>query len=94
MNTVNYFHVAEQTREEKIAMYEKLSKKELIAMLLENQRLVDQLTRQQAPIVVNPPQPYYPNPGLPCLPTYPTVNPIWVVDERSQPIYTTCIATT
>jgi hypothetical protein len=37
----NYIQVVEQTQEEKIAIYMKCSKKELIEMLLENQRLVD-----------------------------------------------------
>jgi hypothetical protein len=35
--------VVEQTKEEKVAMYMKLSKKELVAMLIENQRINDEI---------------------------------------------------
>jgi len=38
-SNVNYFHVKEQTKEEKIAMYMECSKEQLIEMLLENQRI-------------------------------------------------------
>jgi hypothetical protein len=66
----------EQTREEKIAMYSKLSKKDLIEMLLENQRLVDVLSqRQNTPIIVNPGQvtPYPNSPSFPSPYYLPTI---------------------
>ena len=48
--------IVEQTHEEKVKMYMKLDKVEIIAMLLENQRLI----AQAFPIVVYP-TPSYPN---------------------------------
>ena len=36
-----YLQTVEMTHEEKVKMYMKLSKKEIIAMLLENQRIVE-----------------------------------------------------
>lgn len=66
-------NIVSQTREEKIAMYEKLSKKELIELLLENQRLVDLLSQRQFPVIVNP-QPV--NPWWGTIPPHPLYPPI------------------
>lgn len=62
----------QQTQEEKIAMYMKLSKKELIEMLLENQRVVDQLSQQPLQWV-QPNNPAYPSPNWISPPMYPMV---------------------
>ncbi len=39
-------HVIEQSRDEKVTMYMKLSKRELVEMLLNNQDAVDRLLKQ------------------------------------------------
>ena len=40
MKNIDYYQVIEMTKEEKVAMYMKLTKKELIEMLLQNQELL------------------------------------------------------
>ena len=40
-------HIQEQTHAQKVAMYKKLSKEELITMLMENQRMVHLLIEQK-----------------------------------------------
>lgn len=53
MNT-NYIQVADMTKEEKIAMYMKCTKRELIEMLIENQELLMQaITRNYNPVYGN-----------------------------------------
>lgn len=37
----NYYQVVDMTKEEKIAMYMKLTKRELIEMLLRNQEIIE-----------------------------------------------------
>ena len=39
-DSIRYVHIVEQTYEEKVAMYKKCTKKELISMLLECHRLL------------------------------------------------------
>lgn len=41
-NNIDYCQVIEMSREEKVAMYMKLTKRELIEMLLQNQELLEQ----------------------------------------------------
>lgn len=40
---INFFQIANMTKEEKEKMYMKLSKKRLIEMLIESNRIIDQL---------------------------------------------------
>ena len=44
MNDINYMQIVEQTHEEKVKMYMKCTKKELISMLLQNQMLLENFT--------------------------------------------------
>jgi len=48
-NNIDYCQVAEMTKEEKIAMYMKLTKRELIEMLLQNQELLEQRINSDIP---------------------------------------------
>jgi hypothetical protein len=43
---IQMIQIIEQTKEEEIAMYMKCTKKELISMLMENQRMLAQRIRQ------------------------------------------------
>jgi hypothetical protein len=49
MKNIDYYQVIEMTKEEKIAMYMKLTKKELIEMLLQNQELLEQRINSDIP---------------------------------------------
>ena len=48
-NNIDYCQVAEMTKEEKIAMYMKLTKRELIEMLLQNQEPLEQRINSDIP---------------------------------------------
>ena len=50
-NTANYSYAVEMTDEEKVKMYMKLSKKEIISMLLENQKHLNRFTKELDPVV-------------------------------------------
>jgi hypothetical protein len=76
---INYSQSSYLSREEQIEMYSKLSKRELIELLLENQRLVENLATPSS----NPPgtwnnEPliwhgtHHPSTGEPLGPTYET----------------------
>lgn len=84
---INYSQSLYLSREEQIEMYSKLSKRELIELLLENQRLVGLLARPNAvyPITELPPGTWdniptiwnginHPLTGEPLGPTYTTTN--------------------
>ena len=49
MKNIDYYQVVEMTKEEKIAMYMKLTKKELIEMLLLNQEILGQRIKSDFP---------------------------------------------
>ena len=55
MEAINYSHEHVLSREEKIQMYSKLSKREIIEMLLDNQRLVERFTSPSDVMPVNYP---------------------------------------
>lgn len=48
-NNIDYCQVIEMSREEKVAMYMKLTKRELIEMLLQNQELLEQRINSDFP---------------------------------------------
>lgn len=53
---MNYTHEQEMTHQQKVDMYLKLTKAEIIEMLIENQRIIKMLT----PVYPYVPQQYYP----------------------------------
>ena len=55
MDYMMMMHVVEQTREEKIAMYMKLTKREIIEMLLNNQELLRPQRHDSFHVNVGPP---------------------------------------
>lgn len=54
MENINYVSIPEMTREEKIEMFRKLTKRELIEMLMENQRMVQSLVVNLNPLMPIP----------------------------------------
>jgi hypothetical protein len=46
----NYYQIVPQTYEEKVEMYMKLEKKEIIDMLIEANNIIDRLTKHPVPI--------------------------------------------
>lgn len=72
-------HTIEMTDKEKFKMYMKCSKKELVKMLLENQRLAYE-AMNRIPISSS---------GEITFPPIDQTNPIWQVFPENLPIYTT-----
>lgn len=69
-------HVIPMTDEEKMAMYMKLSKKELATMLMNCNKMIE---------MIQPQVHYQPNPPG----TWSDQNPIWQVMPEYLPVYTT-----
>lgn len=71
---INYYHVVEQTDEEKLAMYMKLSKIELAKMLIEANKHLQRM--ELRPIYVDNNRGFQEiKPSYPQWPTYPTFTP-------------------
>ena len=65
------YQIIQQTDEEKLAMYMKLSKEELAKMLIENNKVIERLTSKpvyaQWTMPANPNDPYQPFPSWPVV---------------------------
>jgi hypothetical protein len=53
MDTQNYYSVAQLTEEEQVSMYMKLSKREIIDMLIQANRVIDTFVKP-TPVVMDP----------------------------------------